>query len=421
MTITTLSPRPSLTEDDFKLTDKRCVRWFLEGFEALKRFDETASADALKEAERALSQCVQHYPKDLLPKFYLGVIQSVLGDMSQESAIQCFSEFTASDKFEVRAAAKYNLALAYLETYDEENMESAEQELTSLISDLIEHGTPVARWRIRKKIEDWLGISRPRIENLYFLALVVLCHLQIHLRLWAPRWEADIEEHGQLADNLLNELKNRTKDIERNARFLEDQAPEIWAWHWNNIGSVEESRAALEMRIATTASLETSVTVKEPEPKKTERSLELGQRALDAYRKALEHDPHWDSARSNIGRLHWEIFDDVKGAIDAYQETLKGVEDVDYSHYNLGVLHTWEGNREMALEHFELSPNMLKIRGRSATWTDAHRLLVYELKKIGRREQAIEVLRSLVTEAPGDTEAQDDLQALLRSREEDRA
>jgi hypothetical protein len=48
-------------------------------------------------------------------------------------------------------------------------------------------------------------------------------------------------------------------------------------------------------------------------------------------------------------------------------------------------------------------------------------MLVYELKKIGRREQAIEVLRGLVTEAPGDTEAQDELEVLLRSRDEDRA
>jgi tetratricopeptide (TPR) repeat protein len=230
-----------------------------------------------------------------------------------------------------------------LETYDDENMELAAQELTSLITEL---------------------------QSGAFLALEVRSYIQIHLNLWKPRWKADIEENEQLANNLFSELNDRSKGIQRNARFLGDQAPEIWAWHWNNIGMVEESRAALKMR------------------EKSERSWELGQRALDAYNKALEHDPRWNSARSNIGRLKWEIFDDVGGAMDAHQDALNGEEDVDYSHYNLGVLHTRQGNRELALEHFELAPDMLNIRGRSATWADAHKMLAYELKKIGRREGA---------------------------------
>jgi tetratricopeptide (TPR) repeat protein len=152
-----------------------------------------------------------------------------------------------------------------------------------------------------------------------------------------------------------------------------------------------------------------------------EKARRSDQSALAAFEAALDHNPLWDSAKSNLARVRWQISDDIDGAIALYQDALTGMEDINYNHYNLGILLTWKGNREMALEHFKLAPKMLKIRGRSSTWTDARKMLVYELKKIGRREQAIEVLRGLVTEAPGDTEAQDELEVLLRSRDEDRA
>jgi len=411
MTALSLSPRPALFEDDFKLSDTRCVRWFLEGLEALKRFDETVSTEALREAERLLSLCVENYPKDLLPKFYLGVAKSILDDMSQEEAIQCFTTFLTSKNFEVRAAAKYNLASAYLETYDQEAMEEAERVLSSLLEDLRDHGASLGQHELVRKFIALFRGAKPRIEVLHFLAEEVRSYLQIDLRLWRPRWKAEIESHDKLARDFLRELKGREHELGKHARFLGKQAQEIWAWHWNNVGLIEESRAVLELRSSRSTGSDGGWS------HLSKRSQEAGQRARNAYDKALVCDPRWDSARSNLGRLLWEIFDDVEGAIAVYQTALNGVEDVDYNHYYLGILHTWLGLREEALKHFEQSPEMLKIRQRSADWTGARKMLAYELKKIGRVEDVIKVLRELVAEDTDDVEAKIELSSLIPTQE----
>ena len=89
-----------------------------------------------------------------------------------------------------------------------------------------------------------------------------------------------------------------------------------------------------------------------------------------------------------------------------------GLEDVDYNHYNLGLIFTFRGDQAAAINHFKRAGGMRKNRGQPATWEGARKMLVYELRKMHRRAEAISILRELAKEKPNDQEVRKELEEL---------
>ncbi len=104
--------------------------------------------------------------------------------------------------------------------------------------------------------------------------------------------------------------------------------------------------------------------------------------------------------RSNLGRLYFELTDDMEAAICVFTEALKGAEDVNYNNYWLGVIWARRGNKKKALLHLKKAPAMLKRRGQEADWIGARKILVYELIKAQRRDEALKLLNELKNESP---------------------
>lgn len=382
-----LSPRLSTTSDSLKLSDGRSVRWFVEALQLFRRFDETASKDILRSARTLLQQCVDAYPQDLLPSFYLAIADSILGDMNQDAAIAIFEQFSHSAVFEVRAAAEYNLAAAYIEQYIVKRFPDAAAILDKLIIDLTTLGAPIGISSWRKWLYDKLSSRHTRVEQLYYQAIETRCYLRAHLDVWEPRWKipapAELEAKAKAA---LRDLTVREKMMTKHRRFLGDQEAEIWAWHWNNVGVIEEGLAAHARRAGAEAS----------------KVDALAGKAEAAYQRALEADPRFSSAKANLGRLYFEIMGKLDEAAEILTEALTGSEDIDYSYYNLGLVRTLQSNESEAVAAFLKAPEMLKRRGQVATWIGARKILIKELEKWGRSAEALALLRQLAAEDPED-------------------
>jgi tetratricopeptide (TPR) repeat protein len=408
MTVAILSPRLSLSGDEFKLSDSRCVRWFLGALQLLHRFDETASRDSLKEAEKLLKQCVTHYPKDLLPKFYLGITHRILGDMDQDDVIELFRGFTTNPRFEVRASATYNLAAAYIETYRNDLYQKGIDLLDGLAVELKKDGAPIGQPAWLYFFLAFFGVKGVRVEQLYYQSLETHDYFDIHLNLWEKRWSEDASLLRERAAVMRVRLDERVTHLEQHRAFLGEQAAEIWAWHWNNLGTIEESLAAVALR--------------DGEADPAGPDAVRGERAIKAYYRALEVNPRFDSARANLGRVHFELTHNLGTAVDIFTEALKGAEDVNYNNYWLGVIWTLRGDKAKALSHFKHAPAMLERRERmlekeeqtKLTWNGARKILVYELIKAHRREKAIDLLRKLEKEAPGDKYVKEKIAELTR-------
>ena len=400
MNAVALSPRLSVSGYEFKLSDSRCVRWFLEALQLLRRFDETASRDALEAAAKLLGQCVDHYPKDLLPRFYLGIARRILNDMNQAEVIELFREFAANDRFEVRAAATYNLAAAYIETYQNDYYKEGIALLDDLVKDLEDTGAPLGQPSWLHSCLSFIGFEKIQVEQLYYQSLEARDYFDIHLNLWNNRWSENADVLEKRAAGMRARLDARAKRLEKHKAFLGEQATEIWAWHWNNLGTLEESLAAVARR--------------EGRQDPAGPDAVPGAKAIEAYNKALEVNPRFDSSRSNLGRVHFELTNNLEGAVDVFIAALKGAEDVNYNNYWLGVIWTLRGDEDKALAHFRKAPSMLERREQPATWTGARKILVYELIKAHRRDEALDVLRKLEEEDPGDAYVKEKIAALTR-------
>lgn len=391
-----LSPWPSAASDDLKLSDGQSVRWFVEALELFRRFDQTSSKDILRDARSVLRKCVRTYPQDLLPGFYLAIAESILGDMDQDEAIAAFEKFARSGKFEVRTAAQYNLAASYVETYDPALLAKAETLLDTLIADLSKEGAKIGMPPWAKALRDWLLSPRTRVEQLYYQALETRAYVRIHLEIWTPRWTAtDPESLEGLATERLNELEERAKALDKHKRFLGEQGPEIRAWHWNNIGSIEEARSVQELRSGNEAN-----------------AMGLAAKAASAYERALQEDSRFSSAKANLGRLHFEVTGKLDEAARLFLETLTGAEDTEYTYYNLGLVRTLQGLRNEAISAFLKAPAMLKRKGQIATWAGARKMLIADLRKRGRDQRALGILRDLARDHPGDAEVKQQIAEL---------
>src|ERR1035441_5855066 len=97
-----------------------------EGLQALERFERQASRADLDVAEERLAKCVRLYPSDIVPKFYLGSVKTLVGYRGLNEAIALLADVVEQGPDELKPAAQYNLAVAHIEQYDDVGFSLAE-------------------------------------------------------------------------------------------------------------------------------------------------------------------------------------------------------------------------------------------------------------------------------------------------------
>jgi len=386
MSTLTLSPQLSASAE-LKLSNNHSAGLFVEAMQLIRRYEETSSRDLLENAAAVLKKCMAASPQDALPRFYFGITQSALGDMNQEVAIPVFKEFSRSEDFPLRAAATYNLAAAYVETYDSDRFREGIQLLDHLLEELREEGVPLGQGeRMRRLRERFAGDRRIRVEQLYYQSTETREYFYIDLHVWRLRWGAVIVQIETAARQVLKKLAERHTRIMKHERFLGRQRAEIWAWHWNNEGLVRETLAALAKRNGDQSAALREATLAE-----------------HLYCRAADEDPSFGSSLSNLGRVKFEIIGDVEGAIEIFQKVIaSGVEDLSYAHYYLGQLYTIKREPILALEHFLQAPDIVRPEKMTPDWVGARRFVANNLKKWNQPDAALGLFTELAVEFPAD-------------------
>lgn len=318
-------PRPDELEH-LKLSDAESFRLFGEGLLNLSQYEQRADRDALESAEMYLRECSDKYPNDVLPRFYLGVVNTYLGGMNQEDAIDCFRNVLATEDDVLRLAASYNLAVAYIQQQTPQGFDQAQAVLKQTISQL-----------------------QRASENLYasellFQTWVDLLFVRVRQTLWINRRNTNRAQELQLeANGLQKELDEFESELNDpvNRPFITDQ---IWADYFNVRGLLLESRAWFSKHLSDNRG-----------------ETDYATSAVNIFKKSMERRQSYAAPKANLARVYydfaWMNKQDVAAAL--WGELVKGVEEVEYSHYGLGrYFAEVRADFETALHHLRLAPSI---------------------------------------------------------------
>jgi tetratricopeptide (TPR) repeat protein len=299
------SDNPSLLR---QFTEARSFRLCTEGIEALERFERQASPTQLHIAESKLEECVRLYPSDLIPKFYLGTVKTLTGYAGLDRAEVLLKEVVASGPDELRIAARFNLAVSYIERYNLEAFAKADSILQELTED------PAAAKAGRQRM-----VWAARANRLYIQADLFWRHRGSGQRANIPYVEG--------APALRAQFEAFKAELDK-TEFRNDS--DILADYWNALGTLSEAQSSWigfqNDMFASEAKLE--------------------------YETALRYKKDWIAATSNLARLHQDVLGDPKKAEELWAKVLAIRADDAYAHYNLGRLEQSRGNIEKAREHF---------------------------------------------------------------------
>lgn len=288
------------------------LRLCTDGLQALERFERTRIPRDLKAAERDFGECVQRYPDDMLPKFYLGSVKTLLGYEGLDEAVTLLSDVVKNGPKDLRINAQYNLAVAHVERYSEDGFRNAQTILESLTGD-------------SKQREFWLA----RVELLYIQAHRIWEHRHPERRkdpAEQKRWFAEISE-------IEKALKKFHSDLERSP-FKGD--PEFEAGYWNAFGTLAEAKAGLI-------------------PEKRE---EFGHDAEHAFERARQDRGYWFYATSNLARVYFEVLNDIPKSLSLWGEIQKFRPGDEYTEFNLGLIAEKTGKLEEARMHYGRAPHI---------------------------------------------------------------
>jgi tetratricopeptide (TPR) repeat protein len=288
------------------------LRLCTEALQALERYERDRTAGDLEAAERELSKCVQRYPGDMLPKFYLGSVKTLVGYRGLDEAVMLLSDVAENGPPDLKITAQYNLAVAYIERYNEDGFQKAEAILESLAKDA-------------KRREFWSA----RVELLY---------IQAH-RIWSFRYPD--RRKGPIEDRRLRAaIPEVEKALEKFWKGLKESKfrgdSEFEAGYWNALGTLAEAMAGFV-------------------PEKRE---EYGREAEHAFEQARQDPQYWFYATSNLARLYSEVLNDPTKSRSLWAEILKARPNDEYAEFNLGLDAKKEGKLEEACGHFERAPNI---------------------------------------------------------------
>jgi tetratricopeptide (TPR) repeat protein len=291
-------------------TNSESFRLCTEGLQALERFERQASRTDLEIAESQLGHCVRRYPTDMVPKFYLGSVKTLVGYRGLDEAIMLLTDVVERGPADLKPAAQYNLAVAHIERYDDLSFERAETILEGLAANASRAGKS--------------------IRLLTWSARVNLLYIRAH-RIWEHRdlRTADDRAAVKLVPGLERAMEEFREELEQ-SDFKNDR--DILADYWNALGTLRETQARFSR-----------------DPKQRE---DFGRLAKDAFGLALESKNDWLDAKSNLARLYYEVIKDPETSRKLWAEVLQVRPDDHYAHYNLGWIDLDEGKREEARDHF---------------------------------------------------------------------
>jgi tetratricopeptide (TPR) repeat protein len=297
------------TDNDLRFSAAESFRLCTLGLRSLEQYEDETEPELLQKAEDDLSLCVELYPADVLPKFYLGSVKTLKGYDGIEEAKLLFNQVIQLGGPALSFAAKYNLAVANVEEYSPEGFSEAEKLLGELIS------------------------SKPKSkdsEKMVWSAQATLLYVRAD-RLWQTR-NSPTDAGCRDAAQLLKDLD--TFEGKLNAsRFREDR--EVWSDEWNNRGTLQEFLFYAS---------------KDPAQKVAAASA-----AKTAFQRAADLKVDYVNSMSNFARLTHEVLGDRVEARRIWEGLFKLGKSTHYIHYNLGKLDEEDGNSESACNHYRIA------------------------------------------------------------------
>lgn len=277
-----------------------------QGLRALEQYESSTSKDDLRRAEQQLDECVRLHPSDVLPKFYLGSVKTLMGYDGLDYAKLLFQEVIDQGDATLSFAAKYNLAVAYVETYTAEGFSKAEELLAELIA-----AKPAGRSR----------------EKTIWSARATLLYIRAD-RIWRNR-EEPRESDCLAASKLMQDMDAFAKSLEKSP-FRED--PDILSGQHNARGTLLEflARASRERD-----------------------HDDYATRAKVEFESAAAQKVSYVNSMSNLARLEGEVFGNRELARKMWNRLLNMGKSGEYIHYNLGMIDEFEGDKERDLKHKE--------------------------------------------------------------------
>jgi hypothetical protein len=297
------------TGNDLRFSAAESFRLCTLGLRSLEQYEDKTEPELLQKAEDDLSRCVELYPADVLPKFYLGSVKTLKGYDGIEEAKLLFHQVIEQGGPALSFAAKYNLAVANVEEYSPEGFSEAEKLLGELVS------------------------SKPKgkdSEKMVWSAQATLLYLRAD-RLWQTR-NAPTDDGRRDGAQLLKDLD--TFEGKLNAsRFREDR--EVWSDEWNTRGTLQEflfyaSKDAAQKTAASTA-------------------------AKTAFQRAADLKVDYVNSMSNFARLTYEVLGNPVEARKILEGLSKMGKSTHYIHYNLGKMDEADGDSEGACKHYRIA------------------------------------------------------------------
>lgn len=285
---------------ELKLSAPESFRLFSQGVQALATYERTSLVRFLDSALESLAACVAKYPADLLPKFYLGVAQSLRGYAGLDPARENLKQVINSGNKSLRRTARYNLAAAYVEAYSNEMFGKAEKLLKELIGELRSESQA----------------DRP----LLFQSWALLLYIRIHRDLWKRTKKAATWEQLQGDFSAIErELFQFEREFTGSPSSQLGGANETWADYWNDRGIFNES---LGRAFAGDES----------------KSKENAAKAMQAYDRALAMKPNWPPARANIGVVYCDLLGDDASGERIFSDLAINSSQQEYANYYLGQI-----------------------------------------------------------------------------------
>jgi tetratricopeptide (TPR) repeat protein len=346
-----MEPRSS-----FHFTSTKSFQLFTQGLESLQAYERSANSVTLAAAERKFEECIGQFPKDLLPRFYYGVVKTLTGYDGLDEAIRQFNLILKSNADDLRPDTLYNLAVAHLEKYKpkdrqmalelfektieaiqtktrEEIEKKTKEETEKKIQGKVEKKTKEEIEReTREEIEK--GPREPKLESLRLQTLILEHYLFVEDNLWEHR------EDERPAENCFEEAKKRLQNFltdYESTQILEAARADLVADYNNVQGTYLESCAYFAQ--------------------KDQRKV-VAMQAATAFEQALQAKQNWIPAKSNLARVYQDLLDDFETAQRLWQEVLETRPRDEYAFYMLGRLYHRRGETMRAIASYRKAPHI---------------------------------------------------------------
>jgi tetratricopeptide (TPR) repeat protein len=353
-----------------QFSDPKSFQLVVTGLKYLRDYERNAKPETLSRATDELARGMRMFPKDVAPKFYLGVAKAISGAAGAKEAVSLLSEVDRLNLEPIRLLVKYNLAAATVETYDENRYGEARELLKE-----VEREAP----------------ANPTESNqaLHLQAQVLLIYMDIR-RLRPERLKIGGMSPQERAQNgpAIHTFKADVMEIRSRLEKLGDEFDRqnvaehervgILAEFWNNMGILEWYLAIPEA------------------PGEFTRRTQ-GMKALASFEKSLQYRHGWPPPRSNIAMVYEEILGDDARAKEIWLSILKTEPSHAFAKERLGDLamkrpETIRDADKQIKAWEEAAAWFRESGGRGATLKLANVLL----EKLNRPEEARETLQALL-------------------------